>query len=214
MTTTRRIDTADVAKLIRQDLKAVFGSAVKFSVRTSRYSGGSSIDVSWTDGPTQRMVERIVKGYAGGGFDGMTDYKYRFDSFLDGERVRFGVDFVFCQRRISDELRARTEAAVDRLNCADDWTRECEMREQLTKRCDARIAEMFARNFEGPRATADVEQAEAERSAVYPNPERRAGFPGANPAEDIDRFDNAEDAARAARNGQTISLMDLIPKRS
>mgnify|MGYP006271362637 CR=1 FL=1 len=39
----RHIDAAEVAKMIRRDLRAVFGRLVKFSVRTARYAGGSSI---------------------------------------------------------------------------------------------------------------------------------------------------------------------------
>lgn len=207
----RRIDTADVAKLIRQDLKAVFGKAVKFSVRSSRYSGGSSIDVSWTDGPTQRMVERIVKGYAGGGFDGMTDYKYRFDSFLDGERVRFGVDFVFAQRRYSDELKARARAKAERIEGLDEWEIQREANVECSKRCDARIAELFARNFEGPRATADVDMAERERSAVYPRAEVGTETHKVN---EVQRYDTPEEAAAAAKQGNVISIMDLVPKRN
>lgn len=214
--TTRTIDTADVAKLIRRDLKAVFGKTVKFSVRSSRYSGGSSIDVSWTDGPTQKMVERIVKGYAGGGFDGMTDYKYHFDGFLDGERVRFGVDFVFVNRRHSDEILLRAaraegfvidtdnpERAINELSI-DDMYR---VRRNAEKRVDARIVELFAKNFDGPRAVPDVEQAEARRLAVYPSQERLSGLP------DVRRYDNTEDAARAARAGNVVSIMDLVRKR-
>ncbi len=207
---TRTIDTAEVARLIRKDLKAVFGNSVKFSVRTSRYAGGSSIRVSWTDGPTVDMVERIAKGYAGGGFDGMTDYKYRFDSYLDGERVRFGVDFVFCARRLSDDFKERASAAVERKNPVDDWTRNSLYREEINKRCDARIVQLFAANFTGPRATADVEQAERERTSVYPQAERDDGaVAGAQPADDVERFDNADDALVAARRGDRINVFDL-----
>ena len=55
----RYISPTDVAKLVRKDLRATFGG-VKFSVRTSKYSGGSSINVSWEDGPTVAAVERAV----------------------------------------------------------------------------------------------------------------------------------------------------------
>src|SRR5690606_34789441 len=54
----RYIDAADVAKMIRKNLKSRF-PGVKFSVRTSKYSGGASVDVPWFDGPTQREVEEV-----------------------------------------------------------------------------------------------------------------------------------------------------------
>ena len=47
------VSLTDTAKLIRATLKAKF-PGIKFSVRSSRYAGGSSIDVRWNDGPGQR----------------------------------------------------------------------------------------------------------------------------------------------------------------
>ena len=83
------IDTADQAKLIRQALKKAF-PGVKFSVRTSRYAGGSSVHVGWTDGPTSSQVEAVAGAYKGGGFDGMIDLAYSQETWLlpDGS-VRF-----------------------------------------------------------------------------------------------------------------------------
>lgn len=96
-----RIDTADVAKLIRKDLKRVFPT-IKFSVRTSRYAGGSSIDVYWTDGPTTKQVDRLIKHYAGSSFDGMIDLKsYHDEEQPDGAVVHYGADHVFATRSYS-----------------------------------------------------------------------------------------------------------------
>ena len=53
-------------------LKAEF-KGVKFSVKTSSYSGGNSINVSWIDGPTADQVNEIVGLFEKGNFDGMTD---------------------------------------------------------------------------------------------------------------------------------------------
>lgn len=78
---TRYVSAADTAKLIRAQLKAKF-PGVKFSVRTSVYAGGASIDVSWTDGPTSKLVDQVVKPFAGGGFDGMIDMAYSVEAFL------------------------------------------------------------------------------------------------------------------------------------
>jgi hypothetical protein len=121
------IGSTDTAKLIRAALKEAFPKT-KFSVRTDKYSGGSSIRIRWTDGPTQVLVDRIAKSFAGSGFDGMTDYKYSVGSWLmpngmastrsveahygtEGETieaaadgaipVRFCADFVFTDRDYS-----------------------------------------------------------------------------------------------------------------
>ena len=57
---------------------------IKFSVTTERYSGGNSMSVHWTDGPGTKAVEDIVKRFAGGHFDGMTDcYEHGHSVFCD-----------------------------------------------------------------------------------------------------------------------------------
>ena len=82
MTTTKRyIDVAETAKLIRKQLKAKF-PAIKFGVRSERYAGGSSINISWEDGPTGKAVDAIVQPFCGGRFDGMIDMAYNVDSYL------------------------------------------------------------------------------------------------------------------------------------
>ena len=42
----RHMDITDIAKAIRKDLKKEFGKSMKFSVRTSRYTGGQSLTVT------------------------------------------------------------------------------------------------------------------------------------------------------------------------
>lgn len=88
MAEARWIDTAEVAKLLRARLKREF-PATKFSVRISRYAGGSSIRVAWTDGPTDTIVRPIVKEYDGGGFDGSIDMSYEWSNWLlpDGSAI-------------------------------------------------------------------------------------------------------------------------------
>lgn len=90
MTDKTYFSCAETAKLIRVDLKKAF-PGVKFSVRSSVYAGGASIDVSWTDGPSQKAVEGVAKVYAGGGFDGMIDMAYSKDAWMapDG-KVTYG----------------------------------------------------------------------------------------------------------------------------
>lgn len=84
------IDTKDTAKLIRQALKESFGKTVKFSVTIDRYAGGSSIDVKWTDGPTEKQVEAVIGVYDCHRFSFYEDYHYTVSKLLDGEPVDFG----------------------------------------------------------------------------------------------------------------------------
>jgi hypothetical protein len=78
---TEYLSCAETAKLIRVQLKAKF-PGVKFSVKSSVYSGGASIRVGYTDGPTQKMVEAVTNAFAGGGFDGMIDMAYSVTAYL------------------------------------------------------------------------------------------------------------------------------------
>ena len=112
MTTTdskTRYSCAETAKLVRIALKARFPS-VKFSVRSSTYSMGASIDVSWTDGPSSKEVEPITSQFTGASFDGMIDLKSYHDTEWQGQRVHFGADYIFCSREISN--RESTLAAA------------------------------------------------------------------------------------------------------
>lgn len=102
----RRIDTADVAKLARKALAQTFPATV-FRVRISRYSMGSSIDVSWTDGPSRKRVEEEVGWYRGSTFDGRDDSTHYHDSTLNGEAVHFGNTSISCQRDYSSRFVAR-----------------------------------------------------------------------------------------------------------
>lgn len=107
----RYLSCAETAVLVRKALKEAFPGQ-KFSVRSSTYSGGASIDVSWTDGPTAVAVDEVVERFRGADFDGMIDLKTYRDSYLDGQRVSFGADFIQTHRRLSEELRGSIEAAI------------------------------------------------------------------------------------------------------
>lgn len=74
-TAPRDVGLVETAKLMRRHLALAF-PGIKFSVRTSRFSGGSSADVSWTDGPTERQVREVTECFAYGGFDGSIDMGY------------------------------------------------------------------------------------------------------------------------------------------
>lgn len=115
----RRIENTEVAKLIRKDLKRAFPGA-KFSVRTQKYSGGSSIHVNWTDGPTKGKVESLVGHYKGANFDGMQDMKIYHDEVVFSENgpelVSYGNDFLFFNRNLSDEGEAKVIEEIARKN--------------------------------------------------------------------------------------------------
>jgi hypothetical protein len=67
---------AHSAKILKGYLRQFF-PGVKFSVKSETYSGGSSIDVSYTDGPLLKEVEGVADLFQKGSFDGMTDcYNY------------------------------------------------------------------------------------------------------------------------------------------
>ena len=138
---TEYVGTVETAKMIRKVLKAKFPNT-KFSVRSEIYAGGSSINVKWTDGPTSKEVDRVIKPYEGSGFDGMIDMKYSKQSvqLADGtvvhgstsgtegsmgvvpasnvelpegaKVVRFCVDYVFSQRDVSTKHYVE---AIDKL---------------------------------------------------------------------------------------------------
>lgn len=85
---------------IRRELKAAFQN-VKFEVRSDSFSGGNSIDIYWTDGPTTEQVQKITSKYEEGSFNGMEDiYEYdRNNVFPD---VFGGAKYVMEQRNNSD----------------------------------------------------------------------------------------------------------------
>lgn len=89
------------AKNMRTELKRAF-PGIKFSVQSKSYSGGCSITVYWTDGPTSKAVESIINKYSGGSFDGMIDlYEYKHSAWTDA----FGsAKYVFATRRYSDAM--------------------------------------------------------------------------------------------------------------
>lgn len=140
------LSCAETAKLVRAALKKEFPGA-KFSVRSSTYSGGASIHVSWTDGPTSAAVDEVVGPYAGADFDGMIDLKIHNETWLlpDGTvttargggggstipefiadapspnatLVHLGSDYVLTQRTISPEWRTEIVAKINAAIGAD-----------------------------------------------------------------------------------------------
>lgn len=101
----RHMDVTEVAAAYRQDLKAAF-PGVKFRVRTSRYSMGSSVSVEWTDGPSLAQVKVITDPLDHYRFDGMQDLAWTAEAVTyRGERVRAGCHV--------SHVRHYTRAAVE-----------------------------------------------------------------------------------------------------
>jgi hypothetical protein len=82
-------DVTQAAKLARAWLKKEF-PGIKFSVRSDKYAGGSSMRVAWEDGPTDAEVAAVVAPLEGKGFDGSIDYAYFKTTWLnpDGSAAR------------------------------------------------------------------------------------------------------------------------------
>ena len=73
-TTPRFVEVTEVATLVKRSLKKHFPD-VNFSVRSNRYSGGTSVVVWWKAGPQESEVMAKVKQYEGSRLDG--DYSPR-----------------------------------------------------------------------------------------------------------------------------------------
>ena len=100
-------DHAQVAKLIRTDLKKSY-PGTKFTVTSSIFAGGNSVNVCWTDGPLFESVDSIIRKYQYGNFNGMEDI-YEYSNKIDGLPQ---VKYVQASRRMSAEVK---QAIKDRL---------------------------------------------------------------------------------------------------
>ena len=105
--TTRNYTAAGVARHVKKALARRF-AGVKFSVKSSTYSGGCSVSVKWIDGPTSEEVQAITRNYEGAGFDSMTDYKYYVRSWLNPQTLEAG----FLNSEYNDEPRDLPAGAV------------------------------------------------------------------------------------------------------
>lgn len=104
---TKYISTTDTAKVIRKVLKSEFPET-KFSVRSSKYSMGSSISISWEDGATDEQVETVTKRFAAKGCLGVDDYAPTLYDQYEGKLVRWGSDYINYYRSYSDGFKALT----------------------------------------------------------------------------------------------------------
>jgi len=78
---------AEAAKLIRKDLKEAFPS-MKFKVTSESFSMGDSVNVRWMNGPTSKEVDKIIRKYQYGHFNGMEDI-YEYSNQADFPQSKF-----------------------------------------------------------------------------------------------------------------------------
>lgn len=104
---------ARAAKNLKKELALKF-PGVKFSVRSESYSGGDSIDVKWTLGPSVKIVEAVANTYQDGKFNGMEDI-HEYDNSAAGkaiDNVLGRVNYVSCVREIPQEISERVDRAL------------------------------------------------------------------------------------------------------
>ncbi len=101
---------AETSRLMKRALQKRF-PATRFSVRLSRGTGWGNCSVSWTDGPSTKLVREITKHFEGSGFDGMTDCQYHIENPLpDGRQT--GLSMISECRHISRRFARRIADAV------------------------------------------------------------------------------------------------------
>ena len=89
---------AETAKKIRKELKKNF-PGIKFYVKSESYTGGSSIRITWENGPSEYDVNAIAQNFKSAIFDsdGMIDMKTYTGYEYEG-RLYKGADYIFCER--------------------------------------------------------------------------------------------------------------------
>lgn len=130
---------------IRTELKRHF-PRVKFSVRYESFSGGDAFRVSWTDGPTARQVDAVVKKYAD-----MHPDSYSMGDFWDCEPSIFNnlygsVGYVTTSRIISEEAVTRV---MDEQGCDRDAARGYIYKTDMTTKTEEKTASATAVSADG-----------------------------------------------------------------
>lgn len=90
---------ANCAAAIRQELKKSFPD-IKFSVKSDNFSGGNSVHIEWTNGPTDDQVRDIVRKYQYGSFNSMDDMYEITNNRTDIPQAKY----VQTRREISEDV--------------------------------------------------------------------------------------------------------------
>ena len=107
----RLTPAANAAKAIKAELKNIYPS-LKLSVKSSNFSMGDSVSISWTNGPTPEQVKNVVDKYQYGHFDGMTDMYESSNSRDDIPQSKY----VQVSREVTDDLK---QLFIDAYNVPD-----------------------------------------------------------------------------------------------
>lgn len=102
-----KTQSALCAKEIKKILTAKFPK-IKFSVGSQNYAGGDSVNVSYNDGVPTQEVEKWIKGFQYGHFDGMTDM-YEYSNHVEG---RPQTKYLFVSRHINPEFKQKIKEDI------------------------------------------------------------------------------------------------------
>ena len=91
--------SAQASQRIKNILKKEYPD-IKFSVKSSNYANGSSVNVSWSDGIPEKELDAFLNQFQYGHFDGMIDL-YKYSNTKDMPQAKF----VFGKRTVSKEKR-------------------------------------------------------------------------------------------------------------
>ncbi len=99
----QRYSAAEVARFVRTALKERFPGTT-FRVQTTR---GTSLRVSWIDGPTELEVSAVCRCFDGASVELSNDMRSYTSCMFQGRPTKFGSNFVFPQRAYSPEFLGR-----------------------------------------------------------------------------------------------------------
>jgi len=199
---------AQAAAAIREELKTKF-KGVKFSVTSSNFANGNSVDIQWTDGPTEDEVSAITSKYQYGHFNGMEDIYEYSNSREDIPQAKF----VSENRKQSEETRAAIDAAALELWPGEDWEqkrhREQESR-AIFNRTSLPIGAKVTGIERGEQATRYVDRLiiEAPETSTAAEPYPYASHADNVPAGQIQIIDYSEKAIAVI--GETRPIKDKL----
>lgn len=107
--------SAHAAKAIKNELKQAF-PGINFSVKSSNFSMGDSVSISWADGPTESEVEMYTDKYQYGYFNGMEDIYENTNRRDDIPQSKY----VSCNRKciVTDFLKEK----FDEITNSESWS--------------------------------------------------------------------------------------------